>query len=113
MNEGTNEIRLITVLPQVPGESEEVVRCLIDHFEIRDQCFTERYATYLASIDKSQSLSDISNGWSLQTQATRQDTVSATQVSDAIEADNYPECRYTWGDYVALSYTWGGQLQEP
>ena len=100
LNAANQEIRLITVVPtpsiiekviDQPGQQEsaltDMIRCRLDH----------------VSLDGSKLL-----------QASKKSTVdtSLSQLNwddchESLSCQDTPQWSYLWGDYVALSYTWG------
>ncbi|KAE8441364.1 hypothetical protein EG329_005467 [Mollisiaceae sp. DMI_Dod_QoI] len=106
-----NEMRLLKVLPRKDGE----IQCIMDHFSLDD--FTQESKDYLASSD-----SDVYRSkefWYHSRQkfqasgllSTRPET-QRTRFEDETLILEHPELlgghgRWNWGDYSALSYTWG------
>lgn len=99
--------RLITILPlgsEIPESA--TVECRLETVPLIDECFTPAYKTYLINKDGPGAWKDpqIASG----------DDVG-TSPDDWIHVSNphdnaltfLPEFRYDWGDFLALSYTWG------
>jgi hypothetical protein len=98
--EGSDEIRLITILSA--SDSSEAIKCRTDTFEINSQHYTPEYQRLLPSTD--QALLDTTT---LRSRWKAQSSRLQSAQFDKGSTDNLPEPRYTWGDYLALSYTWG------
>ena len=105
-----NEIRLITILPLSPGDPESApIECRLKAFSLIDECLTPAYKQYL--IDK-----DAPGAWKDPRPHSEQPDHS-DGLSDWIHVAHpdenattlLPEFRYEWGDFMALSYTWGDQ----
>ncbi len=94
------EIRLITILPEPPASEKttnqpghqysalvDLVQCRLDHVSLKDLVLLQ---------GPSKSMGDAS--------------LAKLQWDGCYESSSYqnlPKWRYSWGDYVALSYTWG------
>jgi hypothetical protein len=110
--DGTNEIRLITILP-AEGEGEAAtgsqIHCRLDTVSLDDKFLTPTYRASLSNTDewrgpgrfmKMQAVSKENK------QKGFEDWIEVSAPED--DATAYlPEFRYTWGDFMALSYTWG------
>ena len=102
-----NEIRLITLLPT--NQPDETVRCTIEHFVLEDLYHTEEYKAHVANdfLD-----SDVRSSWIELSHRERGESLGDDWVDVSLMVDDatkhLPLPRYTWGDYLALSYTWGG-----
>ena len=101
-----NQFRLITILPLGPGSSESApLECRLQTFSLADECFTPAYKKYL--VDK-----DAPGAWNDPRSERRileddgGDWVHVAHPSDNATT-SLPEFRYEWGDFLALSYTWG------
>jgi len=102
------EVRLVTILPS--SEENETIRCKIDHFNIGDLYHAEAFQQHRASPIGAQD----DSRWSWVEYCKRQknqelgdDWVDISPLADDATV-HLPLPRYTWGDYLALSYTWGG-----
>jgi hypothetical protein len=94
LNQATEEIRLIKILPSEPcpttpndsgsiqQQNHDLVSCQLSHFPLKG---------YRAQISSSQIDWDIADKTSISSESLL--------------------WRYTWGDYAALSYTWGNPVQ--
>ncbi|MCJ1243494.1 hypothetical protein MMC30_000691 [Trapelia coarctata] len=103
-----DQFRLITILPLGPERSESApVECHLEAFSLTDECFTPAYKKHL--IDK-----DAPGAW-VDPQMPSEGRGHGDGLGDWIHVvhpdDNattfLPEFRYEWGDFLALSYTWG------
>lgn len=86
LDQATEELRLIRILSSEPKSTSsndsnamDLISCQLTHFSLKDR---------EVQVPRSQLDWSLSKGVS--------------------EASNDPLWRYTWGDYAALSYTWGG-----
>jgi len=129
-----HEIRLITIQPS--QHFEEQVECTLDHFDITEQAYTDRFATAIRELRTILQKSDPEQerGRSLSSTCSLRDELfrpvyekalrseeeseaykNAVYLGEDPEQHTYPndgpitlpEFRYSWGDYIALSYTWG------
>ncbi|KAI9866606.1 MAG: hypothetical protein M1813_001158 [Trichoglossum hirsutum] len=108
--DGENEIRLITILP-AEGEASESsqINCRLDVVSLADRCFTQAYQAYRSNTNEHKESGDF-----LKLSATTkpvihrgfEEWIEISTAQDDATVD-LPEFRYTWGDYMALSYTWG------
>jgi hypothetical protein len=110
-----NELRVLTVLPPDNTQRDEPIRCLLEHVSIK--AFTEEYMTW-----------ERENGHDLSTRPHKTrlawlEHVNAREVSPPSNDESRSEeagvptqernaSRYTWGDYVSLSYSWGSESNE-
>ena len=102
LDDSKNEIRLITVLPQLC--EREPVRCRLETRSLSQ--LSETYAEYIASSTNA----NLSR---------RKATLEWRQRLQGSDTDNHvyytnpPKQwhRFVWGDYVALSYAWGDERQ--
>ena len=103
-----SQIRLISILPLAPGTSESAsVECILQEFGLDEESITPAYRTYLADKDglgawrnpesyfDRLSPGDELAGW-----------IHIPRPNDNATS-HLPIFRYVWGDYLALSYTWG------
>ncbi|KAL9043311.1 MAG: hypothetical protein Q9214_003497 [Letrouitia sp. 1 TL-2023] len=108
LNTNRDEIRLIRILPLGPGQPESTqVECHLDTYSLTDSTFTPAYKKYL--IDKDLPGAWI-NPWSISSRPIQGDGhdgwVHINNPKD--NATTFlPKFRYEWGDFMALSYTWG------
>ena len=123
---GRNEIRLLKILPQEKPEepvtqspSQEVIQCMLEHVSLDD--FTEDSKDYFSQSGKE--VYTIEAFWDRMRERYRAAGLLPIRHSEEPEDANLraKECqiigltviscpgwgRWTWGDYVALSYTWG------
>jgi hypothetical protein len=95
-----NQLRLITfetstTFPTPPGP--QPLHCKVDAYSL-DQ-FTEDYEQYLSTLSKDLSTTEVFEGWIARNQAKARDTADFVQ--------NEIFTRFTWGDFAAISHTWG------
>ena len=103
-----NEIRLITILPPTPSTSIRTsVECLLQTYCLSDEHFTPAYKLY--QVDPS-----APDAWgNPELHSNRlspgEELGEWIHIGDAFQdtTANLPDFRYTWGDFMALSYTWG------
>ena len=103
-----HHIRLITILPIVGNTAQSTtVECLLQDVCIDDQHFTPAYKSFLSAadapgawIDPERSIDLLSSG------GDACDWIHITNPDDNATT-HLPEFRYEWGDFMALSYTWG------
>lgn len=104
LDEGYNEIRLITIEPIQHGGP---VQCNLHKVSLKD--IREEYSRFIKSVDEAgKSARRILVQWaqlcrmqhSGQPNSVDQPTVSKPPFSS---------CRYNWGDFAALSYVWGNE----
>jgi hypothetical protein len=95
-----NEIRLITILP-IEGEATQSsqIRCRLEVVSFDEKFRSPAYKLYRSNTYP------LAPG-RIVTQDTLEDWVEVLAPLDDATT-NLPEFRYTWGDYMALSYTWG------
>ena len=100
--------RLVTILPLDPDKSEAAqVECHLGVYSLANECLTPAYKQYL--IDK-----EAPGAWN-DPQITSEKHTHGNGLGDWIHvphpSDNaitlLPDFRYEWGDFLALSYTWG------
>lgn len=103
-----DQFRLVTILPPRLEISESApVECRLEVVSLIDESFTPAYKTYL--IDK-----DAPGAWK-DPQTASEGRHNEKSLDGWIHVphprDNattcLPEFRYEWGDFLALSYTWG------
>lgn len=100
---------MLTVLPRLTNRRDEPIRCQLEHVSLEE--FTDEYKTWAQK-----SGSDLK----LQPHKTRLAWIEYKSLNrpasekDEEQCSARPNnaCRYTWGDYVALSYTWGSSEKE-
>jgi len=82
LNSAAAEIRLVRILPSSPHDTSDLIHCQLQHVSLLD---SERvqHGQPGTALD-----------WDGMADAPSTSTAN-------------PEWRYTWGDFVALSYTWG------
>ena len=103
-----DQFRLVTILPLGPNISDSApVECHLMAFSLTDEFLTPAYRQYL--IDK-----DAPGAWNnsqISSELPRHKDDLDDWIHVAHPDDNattfLPEFRYEWGDYLALSYTWG------
>jgi hypothetical protein len=110
--DGTNEIRLITILPattESEAATDSQVHCRLDTVSLDDKFLTPTYRSSLSNTD----------GWRGPGHFMKLQVVSKENKQKGFEdwievsapeddaTTNLPDFRYTWGDFMALSYTWG------
>ncbi|KAL9024164.1 MAG: hypothetical protein Q9196_006719 [Gyalolechia fulgens] len=108
-----DHIRLITIIPLEPDTPPAApIECQLADYCLNDQHFTPAYKTYLddtmalgASDDSKRRLRRRGPGYGLG------DWIQTARFGDNVESIQ-PESRYVWGDYLALSYTWGNQADQ-
>lgn len=107
-----NEIRLITLHPS--SQPDDIVRCDIGHYVLSDLYHTSLYHDSLLSVNNSSTFSPSQerSEWLGFSQGQQQQDLGEDWVDVGPLVDDatkhLPLFRYTWGDYLALSYTWGG-----
>ena len=103
LNSSRNDFRLITILPLTPGSSDPApVECHLQPFCLDDEHLTPSYKEYLNDGNAAENYSErLSHG------AEFNDWQRIARPSDNATT-HLPEFRYKWGDFMALSYTWGG-----
>jgi hypothetical protein len=111
LDSSKNEIRFLSLLPSNPTLVDDVsegtathdipgswpsspqtkvydpVNCVLQNFSLND--LRPEYSTYRSKLTPNTLRSGVLDGWINQ------------------EGNSGDECRYTWGDYNTLSYTWG------
>ena len=110
--DGTNEIRLITILPAT-GEGEAAIasqiHCRLDTVSLDDKCFTPAYQESLSNTDDWRGPGRFVKLYPVSKENKQKGFEDWVEIS-APEEDatvHLPEFRYIWGDFMALSYTWG------
>jgi hypothetical protein len=98
----THEIRLITIQPS--GSPHDPVHCQLDHYDFTERAYTDEYA---ASLREASNLHGTSSAEDQRKQSSRIDSQIIDLQNAAPATSNLPDFRYAWGDYLALSYTWG------
>ena len=102
------EIRLIRIFPLDPGQPDSTqVECHLDTFSLANTTFTPAYKKYL--IDK-----DLPGAWN-NPRSISSRPIQGDELGDWVHIDHprdnatafLPKFRYEWGDFMALSYTWG------
>ncbi|KAI9687990.1 MAG: hypothetical protein M1820_010352 [Bogoriella megaspora] len=86
INRNEEEIRLIEIQP---GGANEPLRCRLRYHPIKADYLTSEYRQWIASLGREFTLEDRLT-WRKHRKELRQSI-----------------CRYEWGDYFCLSYTWG------
>ena len=103
-----DEIRLITILPLPPSTPENVrVECHMRKYRIDDDQYTPAYKKYLQSKNASGAWIDPRTPSHSPSECDEADDWVKIQDLDDDMTKNLPEFRYQWGDFMALSYTWG------
>ena len=104
-----DEIRLVTVLPLAPGMPDSApVECHLQHFCLNDQHFTPAYKKYVNDKDATGAWNDPRNySERLSLEDESDDWIRIARPGDDATT-HLPYFRYEWGDFMALSYTWGG-----
>lgn len=105
LNAAIDQIRLVTILPATEPVSisplainpdvqqEDLINCTLDHYSLQDT----------VSLQQIETSSPCSLAWAGPVGDAGEDTLSAS----ITESQNESELRFNWGDFVALSYTWG------
>ncbi|KAL8716834.1 MAG: hypothetical protein Q9225_005867 [Loekoesia sp. 1 TL-2023] len=108
LNHDIDEIRLVTILPLTPGIAESTrIECILQKFRIDDSQYTLAYKKHLQSKDAPGAWTDPqASSDNLSKQSESDDWVRINSPNDDLTV-NLPEFRYKWGDFMALSYTWG------
>ena len=103
-----DEFRLITILPLAPGSSDSApVECYLQKFCLNDEHFTPAYKNYLNDKDATGARNHPHNYSVRLSQGSEVgDWIQIARPSDDATT-HLPDFRYEWGDYMALSYTWG------
>jgi hypothetical protein len=98
-----NELRVLKVLPPLTNRRDEPIQCVLEHVSLEE--FTDDYETWVQ---------EAGYDWKVQPHKTRLAWIDYYLNRAAKHKDEEPRsvsvsnaCRYTWGDYVALSYCWG------
>ncbi|MCJ1456850.1 hypothetical protein MMC28_007216 [Mycoblastus sanguinarius] len=108
LNANEDEIRLISILPLGPGQSDLTqVECHLHTVSLSDSTFTPAYKRYL--IDK-----NLPGAWN-NPRFVSSGPTQGDELCDWIHIDHpsdnatsfLPKFRHEWGDFMALSYTWG------
>lgn len=99
LNTDRNEIRLITILsPDVHPDERSTIYCTLENASLDD--FTPEYREFVQKVDATMPRDLLLVKWI----ENRQDAFGLSR------GDKWPWTivgRYTWTDYIALSYTWG------
>lgn len=108
LDESKNEIRLLSLVPYVDAVSspdEDLIRCKLDIVSLDD--ISAEYAAYLSTLDPLEcSKKAITEGWHHNLSKCSTELV----LTSPQQTEENQELRFMWGDYIALSYTWGDQL---
>ena len=105
-----NEIRLVTLLPDKSGNAaSSPIRCRLDVVSLNDRSYSHTYRQHLRQSNDSEDRA-IRNGWIQLSEANQQRDFPEwifvpSRGDDA--TTHLPDFRYSWGDFMALSYTWG------
>jgi len=91
----SSDIRLITIHPS--DDPSSPVICTLSHHDITQKCYTEAYAAAIKGTSR--------HDWDGRDRP--QWTSENLYENTAAATSNLPPFRYVWGDFVALSYTWG------
>jgi hypothetical protein len=104
-----DEFRLLTILPLAPGSSDSApVECYLQKFCLNDEHFTPAYKKYLNDKNATGAWNDPREYSERLIQGDELgDWTEIVQPSDDATT-HLPEFRYEWGDFMAISYTWGG-----
>ena len=98
-----DDFRLVTILPPAPDPSDSApICCYLQNFCLNDDHFTPAYKQYLNDKDTAGAWND---PWDYSERLG--DWTRIVRPGDDATA-HLPEFRYEWGDFMALSYTWGG-----
>ncbi|KAH7359696.1 heterokaryon incompatibility protein-domain-containing protein [Pyrenochaeta sp. MPI-SDFR-AT-0127] len=108
---GKNQLRVITVFPPLTTRLDEPVRCSLEHVSLED--LTEEYRKWEKKTDQNLGLQPRKAriAWIEDVNA---QTVQAANGENSLRLQ-FPTgraetgARYSWGDYVALSYCWGSE----
>ena len=109
LKDDSNEIRLITIVPLKGLQTERSrIYCMLEHVSLDDQYRTRAYQLTRTRSDESSTqqnapVAPITNVFSEQG---LEDWIEVSSTAADASMD-LPPFRYTWGDYLALSYTWG------
>ena len=103
-----DEFRLVRILPLAPGQPDSTqVECHLNTFSLADSTFTRAYKRYLSDKDLPGAWS---NPWSISSRPDQRDGLDNWVHIDHPNNNAtafLPDFRYEWGDFMALSYTWG------
>lgn len=83
---GHSDIRLLLIEPPGNDQAEEKISCRVEHYDISEASWSEEWKHSVTSLDRPVRPSDRLH-WR--------------------QAHEPAVPRYVWGDYYALSYTWG------
>ncbi|CZT05126.1 uncharacterized protein RCO7_05324 [Rhynchosporium graminicola] len=104
LDDGRDEIRLLTLLPKLQRTRGEVVQCELEIRSLSD--FNSQYQAFSADFPPSNESRSTIN-WirsSSQSEGSIED-LSPTPNREPLVAHH----RFNWGDYAALSYVWGDE----
>ena len=103
-----DEIRLITILPLQPSTPENAqVECHVRKYRIDEDEYTPAYRSYLQSKNAPGAWIDPRTPSDSPSECDEADGWVKLRNPDDDMTKNLPEVRYQWGDFMALSYTWG------
>ncbi|KAH0538457.1 hypothetical protein FGG08_004955 [Glutinoglossum americanum] len=109
LNFDKNEIRLLTLLPpenikvdtaSATAPPDRLVRCTMEHFSLN--ALTTEFRDFVNSLDPEAKPQEYHEGWN---RYSRQGIEDAQPIPHS--NDRYRRDRYEWGNFTALSYTWG------
>lgn len=116
--DGKNEVRLITILPaegEGEGEGEAAagsqIHCRLDTVSLDDKFLVPADRVSLSNKDEWRAPASFVKTQSVSKENKQKGFEDWVAVSAAkTDATTHlPEFRYTWGDFMALSYSWGDQ----
>ncbi|KAK6703195.1 hypothetical protein SNK04_013083 [Fusarium graminearum] len=105
LNEATDEIRLLTLLPK--SRSTGIPHCTLGTYSLR--AFTPQHKTFLFStVTVNSSLRSTTSEWK---QSRLEPELAGLAPLKRLHSKHPPPShyRFTWGDYAALSYVWGDE----
>ncbi len=108
--EGTQDIRLITIIPvQDDAAARSQIRCRLDLVSLSGQFHSPAYQKYLKNASAYNETGEFIKVPAAGQECKQQELEEWIEVSASGDdaTTSLPEFRYTWGDYMALSYTWG------
>jgi len=103
------DIRLITIEPS--DDPNSPVKCQLTHHNITEAAYTDGYAKLGDQQHWDRQID--SELWRLVMSETGSRPIDAAATATPATS-NLPPFRYVWGDYMALSYTWGNpKIRQP
>lgn len=104
---------MVTIKPLAQGTPQSApVECQLTEYCLNDHHFTPAYRKYLDDTAALGGLDDPQRRLHRRTPGHGLgDWIQIARFGDNVEI-NQPESRYIWGDYLALSYTWGNPADQ-